>query len=149
MEFRKATIADVPMIISMIADDPLGSKREQFEDPLPQFYYDAFERIKNNNNVELTVVTEDENIIGTFHLSFLQYLTYKGGIRAQLEAVRVHKDYRGKGIGKKILEYVIQRSKERGCHLIQLTSDKKRPQAIEFYKSCGFVNSHEGFKLHF
>ncbi len=148
MRFRKATKEDLPTIISMIADDPLGATREQFEDPLPTFYLDAFEKIKNNENVELTVVTDSDNIIGTFHLSFLQYLTYKGGIRAQLEAVRVHKDHRGKGIGKKILEYVIQRSMDKGCHMIQLTSDKKRPQAIEFYKSFGFVNSHEGFKLH-
>ena len=99
-------------------------------------------------NVELTVVLDQDQIVGTFHLSFLQYLTYKGGERAQLEAVRVHQEYRGKGLGKKMLEYVIQRCKDRGCHMIQLTSDKLRPNAIEFYKSFGFVNSHEGFKLH-
>ena len=132
----------------MITDDPLGSTREQNEDPLPKFYYEAFESINLNQNVELTVVTDHDQIIGTFHLSFLQYLTFKGGIRAQLEAVRVHKNHRGSGIGKKILEYVIKRSKDRGCHMIQITSDKKRPNAIKFYKSLGFVNSHEGFKLH-
>jgi len=148
IKFRKAKKSDLPTIIEMIADDPSGSKRENFSNPLPEIYSKAFDKIEKKKDVELTVVIKEDKIIGTFHLHFMQFLTYKGGIRAQLEAVRVHKDYRGIGIGKNILEYVIKRSKEKGCHMIQLTSDKIRPSAINFYKSFGFVNSHEGFKLH-
>ena len=91
----------------------------------------------------------DGAIIGTMQLSFIQYLTYQGGIRAQIEAVRVRKDYRGKGLGEEMFKWAIERAKERNAHLIQLTTDKKRPEALKFYEKLGFKASHEGMKLHF
>lgn len=149
MVFRKATIEDVPLIIKMIVNDKLGQTRENYQVPLPREYYAAFEKISVDPNIELVVV-EDENqeVIGTLHITFLQFLTYRGGLRAQIEAVRVRDDHRGKGIGKKMFEWAIERAKHRGAHMVQLTSDKQRPEAIEFYKKLGFNNSHEGFKLH-
>ena len=150
MNFRKATISDVPLIVEMIADDELGKARENYTIPLPKTYYDAFERIDSDNNQELTVVeNEGGKVIGGFQMTFLPYLTYQGGIRAQIEGVRVHKDYRGLGIGKIIFEWAIQRAKQRNAHLLQLTTDKKRPDAIRFYESLGFKASHEGMKMHF
>jgi len=82
-------------------------------------------------------------------LSYIQYLTYQGGIRAQIEAVRIRKDKRGLGYGKRMFEWAISRAKEKNAHLIQLTTDKKRPEAIDFYKQLGFKQSHEGMKLFF
>ncbi|HEA22308.1 MAG TPA: GNAT family N-acetyltransferase [Pricia antarctica] len=133
----------------MIANDNLGSLRENFQNPLPPAYYDAFENISHDQNQELMVMeTEDGMIIGTLQLSFIQYLTYQGGIRAQIEAVRVHEQYRGKGIGQKLLEWAIQRAKEKRAHVVQLTTDKKRGNAFKFYEKLGFAASHEGMKLH-
>jgi GNAT superfamily N-acetyltransferase len=82
-------------------------------------------------------------------LSFIQYLTYRGGIRAQIEAVRIRKDKRGLGIGKTMFKWAINRAKERNAHLLQLTTDKKRPKAIKFYEDLGFKATHEGMKIHF
>ncbi|WP_293296679.1 GNAT family N-acetyltransferase [Allomuricauda sp.] len=150
MKFRKATIKDVPTIVQMIADDALGSKREKYIIPLPKAYYDAFERIDSDSNQELTVVeNEVGEVIGVFQMTFIPYLTYQGGIRAQIEGVRVHKEHRGMGIGKSVFEWAINRAKERNAHLLQLTTDKKRPDAIRFYESLGFKASHEGMKMHF
>ncbi len=150
MKFRKAKKEDVFFIVKMIAQDMLGKKREDFNDPLPEKYYLAFEQINNDPNQELTVVeNEDGEIVGTLQLSFIQYLTYQGGIRAQIEAVRVREDQRGKGMGEKMFLWAINRAKERGAHLIQLTTDKKRPDALRFYEKLGFKASHEGMKLHF
>ena len=99
MNFRKATENDVSVIVEMIADDELGKKRENFQIPLPSEYLKAFEKINSDENQELIVVeNEDLEIIGTLQLSFIQYLTYRGGIRAQIEAVRIRKDKRGLGI---------------------------------------------------
>ena len=92
---------------------------------------------------------EKHEIIGTLQLSFIQYLTYCGGIRAQIEAVRIRKNERGLGIGKTMFEWAIQRAKERNAHLLQLTTDKKRPKAIKFYEDLGFKATHEGMKIHF
>ena len=150
MLFRKAKLEDIPMIVEMLADDALGKTREQFQEPLPQVYIDAFQKINKDSNQELIVVENEKgNIIGTLQLSFLQYLTYQGGIRAQIEAVRIHKDFRGKGLGEQFFLWAIEHAKEKGAHVLQLTSDKKRPDAIRFYEKLGFEPSHEGMKLHF
>ncbi|MFK7970170.1 MAG: N-acetyltransferase family protein [Bacteroidia bacterium] len=150
MTFRKAQRPDVPTIVSMLAHDKLGSLREDYKDPLPEQYYDAFEQISADPNQALTVV-EDEHgaIIGTLQLSFIRYLTYQGGTRAQIEAVRIREDLRGQGIGEKMFRWAIEEAKRRGAHLLQLTTDKKRPEALKFYEKLGFKASHEGMKLHF
>ena len=139
MKFREATKNDLLQIVEMIADDELGKTRENYQIPLPVEYLNAFEKINSDENQELIVVeNEDLEIIGTLQLSFIQYLTYRGGIRAQIEAVRIRNDKRGLGIGKIMFEWAINRAKERKAHLLQLTTDKKRPKAIKFYEKLGF-----------
>lgn len=148
LNFRKATKPDIPYIVEMLADDELGKKREDFKTPLPSSYLKAFEAINRDGNQELIVVEENQEIIGTLQLSFIQYLTYQGGIRAQIEAVRIRKDQRGKGLGEKFFLWAIKRATERQAHVLQLTTDKQRPDAIRFYEKLGFKSSHEGMKLH-
>ena len=150
MVFRKATEKDVLHIVEMIADDALGKTREDFQIPLPKDYMIAFNKINSEDNQELIVVeNEKSEIIGTMQLTFIQYLTYRGGIRAQIEAVRIRKDQRGIGLGKKMFEWAINRAKEKKAHVLQLTTDKMRPKAIKFYEDLGFKSSHEGMKMHF
>lgn len=150
MNFRNAKETDVPVIVSMLADDELGKTREDYSIPLPECYVKAFNHISTDVNQELIVLENEKlEIIGAFQLTFIQYLTYQGGIRTQIEGVRLHKKHRGVGIGKAIFEWAIQRAKERNAHLLQLTTDKKRPDAIRFYQSLGFTPSHEGMKMHF
>ncbi len=146
--YRLATEDDLTDIVRMLSDDPLGAKRENFHLPLPEAYLRAFNAIVSDQHQELTVAEWNGEVIATFQLSFIQYLTYQGGIRAQIEAVRVKSTYRNQGIGKAIFQYAIQRAKAKGAHVLQLTTDKKRPEAKRFYESLGFVDSHEGMKLH-
>ncbi|MFK7784481.1 MAG: N-acetyltransferase family protein [Crocinitomicaceae bacterium] len=149
MTIRRAERKDLEAMVSMIADDPLGKKREAFEIPLPKTYETAFDAILKDANQELMVLeNENQEVVGTLQLSFIQYLTYQGGIRAQIEAVRIRKDKRGLGIGKMLFEWAIERAKEREAHVLQLTTDKQRPDALRFYEDLGFVASHEGMKLH-
>jgi len=149
LSFKKATEKDVPEIVAMIADDELGKTRENYRIPLPDHYLKAFENINSDKNQELIVVENDKaEIIGTLQLSFIQYLTYQGGIRAQIEAVRIKKGQRGRGVGNRMFKWAIHRAKERNAHLIQLTTDKERPKAIKFYEDLGFKSTHEGMKMH-
>ncbi|MEM1339040.1 MAG: GNAT family N-acetyltransferase [Bacteroidota bacterium] len=148
MHIRKATKEDVPKIVALLADDELGKGRERFSIPLPQAYWEAFERIHTDPHQELMVMEDHGKITGTLQLSFISYLTYRGGKRAQIEAVRIHKNHRGKGFGEKLLKWAIHRAKENGAHLVQLTTDKKRQDALQFYQQLGFTASHEGMKLH-
>ena len=133
----------------LLANDKLGALREDYREPLPKVYFDAFLNIVKDPNQELMVLeNENQQVIGTLQLSLIQYLTYKGGIRAQIEAVRVHEAYRGRGIGKQLFEWAIQRAREKRAHVVQLTTDKKRPEALNFYERLGFIASHEGMKMH-
>ena len=150
MIYRKATENDLPSIVEMMADDILGRKRENFQNPLPIEYLRAFKRIDSDENQELMVIeNEDLEVIGTFQLSFIQYLNYCGGIRAQIESVMIRADMRGLGIGKNMFEWAINRAKERNAFMLQLTTDKQRPRALKFYEDLGFKATHEGMKLHF
>jgi GNAT superfamily N-acetyltransferase len=146
--YRLASRDDLVEIVAMLADDALGAAREQFQIPLPEAYLRAFEAISRDSNQELTVAEHNGELIATFQLTFIPYLTYQGGIRAQIEAVRVKSTYRGHGVGTELFRYAIQRATERSAHVLQLTTDKKRPDAKRFYESLGFVDSHEGMKLH-
>ena len=81
-------------------------------------------------------------------LTFIPYLTHQGTWRALIEGVRVHKDCRGQGVGRAMFEWAIERARQRGCRMVQLTTAKTRPDALRFYQQLGFVASHEGMKLH-
>lgn len=150
MIIRKARLEDLSDIVHMLAQDKLGQLREQYEIPLPAEYVHAFEIIQQDPHQWLMVVESELNeIIGTMQLSFIQYLTYRGGIRAQIEAVRIRSDQRGQGIGQKMFHWAIEKAEQEGAHLIQLTTDKQRPDALRFYNQLGFKATHEGMKLHF
>ncbi len=149
INIRKATKYDLPAIVQLLANDPLGQKREQFTHPLPEVYYHAFDRINTDKNQHLIVAEDDEkNIMATLQLTLIPYLTYQGGIRAQVEAVRVKDSARGSGLGSTLLEWAIAYAREAKAHVIQLTTDKQRPEAIRFYEKMGFKATHEGMKLH-
>ena len=147
LTFRQATRSDVPDIVRMLADDALGQTRESFGSPLPASYYAAFDAIRGDPNNELVVACLAGRAVGVLQLTFIPYLTYRGSWRAQIEGVRVDASVRSRGVGRRLFEWAIDRAGQRGCHLVQLTSDKTRADAIRFYESLGFVASHEGFKL--
>lgn len=146
--FRRALRNDVPAIVRMLASDALGARREAFVSPLPESYYEAFAAIDRDANNELVVAELEGRIIGVLQITFIPNMTYRGGWRALVEGVRIHSDVRSSGMGRKLFTWAIDRARQRGCHVLQLTSDKTRPDAIRFYESLGFVASHEGLKLH-
>lgn len=148
VSIRPATRADLPAIVEMLASDALGSTRERFEDPLPDSYRHAFDAISRSTSDELVVAEADGRVVGVLQLTIIPYLTYQGRSRALIEGVRVHERVRGQGVGRKMLEWATARAREAGCHLVQLTTDRKRPEALAFYEALGFVASHVGMKLH-
>ncbi|MBM7071991.1 GNAT family N-acetyltransferase [Shewanella sp. 202IG2-18] len=147
LNFRQAQHKDIETLISMLADDELGRQREDLSTPLNQKYLDVFAAIDADPNNELLVVEQNETLMGMLQLTFIPYLTHIGTWRCLIEGVRIHADFRGQGMGEKMFEYAINRARQRNCRLVQLTSDKQRPDAIRFYEKLGFKASHEGFKL--
>src|ERR1044071_4574875 len=132
--FRPATRADLPAIVRMLADDELGSQRERVESPLPESYYSAFDQINNDPNHELIVAERNGEVIGTLHLMFLPSVSFQGGLRAQVESVRVEKSFQSQGIGSQMMRWAMERARQRGAHVVQLTSHKSRVDAHRFYE---------------
>ncbi len=147
MQIRRARRDDVPAIVRLLADDVLGQQRERYTDPLPESYIAAFAEIEEDPHQALTVVEVNGEVIGTLHLTFVPSLTYQGGKRALIEAVRVDSRFRSHGIGQQLFAWAIAEAKAEGCVVVQLTTDARRPDAHRFYERLGFVASHVGMKL--
>lgn len=147
VSFRRATITDLPAILELLADDDLGRQRERIGPPPSPNYEKAFHAIDRDANQLLAVADQDGAVVGCLQLTFIPGLSRVGVWRGQIESVRVASTRRGTGLGRQLFEWAIEECRQRGCGLVQLTTDKTRPDALRFYRSLGFVASHEGLKL--
>jgi len=145
LEIRAAVTEDVPAIVGMLADDPLGSRRESPDDLTP--YLAALERLTADPNQHLVVAVREGRVVGTLQLTVIPGLSRRGATRSVIEAVRIHADERGSGLGTELIEWAIAESRRQDCQLVQLTSDATRTDAHRFYERLGFTASHVGFKL--
>ncbi|GCD44374.1 GNAT family N-acetyltransferase [Streptomyces paromomycinus] len=146
IEIRPATEDDIPAIVAMLADDALGATRESPDDLTP--YRAAYELLAADPNQHLVVAVRGDRPVGTLQLSVIPGLSRRGSSRSIIEAVRVHADERGSGLGTQLIEWAVAASRTLGCRLVQLTSDATRVDAHRFYEHLGFEASHLGFKLH-
>ncbi|KDM93526.1 GNAT family N-acetyltransferase [Photobacterium galatheae] len=147
LTFREAQAEDLEHLVGMLADDILGSQREDASSPLNPVYLSAFQAIQSDANNSLVLAENEGQVMGMLQLTYIPSLTLKGSWRCLVEGVRIHSAYRGLGCGEKLFEYAIDSAKRKGCAMIQLTSDKLRPDAIRFYEKLGFTASHQGMKM--
>lgn len=145
LEIRPATTEDVPAIVGMLADDPLGAQRESPDDLTP--YLTALNRLTADPDQHLVVAVREGHVVGTLQLTIVPGLSRKGATRSIIEGVRVHATERGSGLGTQLIEWAIDVSRRENCQLVQLTSDVTRTDAHRFYERLGFTPSHVGFKL--
>ncbi len=146
--YRKATLGDLHRIVELLVeDDELGTAREHVSAHIDPRYVEAFEKIDADPQQYLMVAESDGKVIGTCHLTVMHSLTFTGATRLQIEAVRVAASMRGQGIGEKMIEEAIAYGKSKGASIIQLSTNKKRTRAKQFYERLGFEASHEGMKL--
>ncbi|ARP71220.1 N-acetyltransferase [Streptomyces pluripotens] len=145
LDIRYATADDLSAIVALLADDPLGAQRESPHDLAP--YQAALDRLSMDPNQHLVVAVREGRVIGTLQLTIIPGLSHQGATRALIEAVRIHADERGSGLGSLLIKWAIDTSQRLSCRMVQLTSDKSRTDAHRFYERLGFNASHEGFKL--
>ncbi|MGW8355743.1 N-acetyltransferase family protein [Streptomyces wedmorensis] len=145
MILRPATRAELPAVLALLADE------EKVVDPgsitVTPAYERAFADIEGDPRNEVLVLVDGDLVVGCLQATYIPGLGKGGAERALIEAVRIRADRRGGGLGRELMERASARAKERGCALVQLTSDKQRTDAHRFYASLGFARSHDGFKL--
>jgi len=147
LDIRSATRADLPAIVAMLADDMRGHAREDASLPLDLAYEKALEVISADPNQLLVVALIKSEIVGTLQITFIPGLSYKGAWIGQIEAVRIASKLRGLGHGSELIRWAIDACRDRGCHLVQLSSNAERVDSHRFYSKLGFAQSHLGFKL--
>lgn len=145
--FRRATPADLPLILALLADDAISAQREEGKTFDAQRYRTAFENIDEDPNQLLAVIDIAGEVVGTLQLTFIPGLLRGGAWRGQIEAVRVSKNHRGGGLGQAFLLWAIEVCRERECLIVQLTTDRRREDAHRFYERLGFEGTHFGYKL--
>lgn len=145
--FRLARKGDLAEIVALLADDPLGATRESGQGGLLA-YEQAFTEIDSDPN-NMVIVAEDGGVvIGCLQVTFIANLSFEGGRRALIEAVRIADSHQGQGLGRAIMNHVINIAREKKCKIVQLTSNNQRTDAIRFYEQLGFQSTHVGFKLY-
>ncbi|MEQ9814844.1 MAG: GNAT family N-acetyltransferase [Azospirillaceae bacterium] len=137
---------DLPAVVGLLADDTFGQSRERAVEPLPEGYRRAFAAIAGDPRTWLLVARQDGRVVATLQVHFLANLTYQGGERCQIEGVRVARDCQGQGLGRRLIDWVVGQAQERGCVMVQLTTNAGRPEARRFYEGLGFKASHVGMK---
>ncbi|MGX9416165.1 GNAT family N-acetyltransferase [Vibrio sp. WJH972] len=147
LKYRAANFEDLTSLVALLSNDPLGSQREDPSIPLNNAYLKAFEAIVQNPDNQVLVVELKNTLVGMLQITLIPYLTHIGSWRCFIEGVRIHSDYRGQGLGQKMFEHAIEIARSKGCSIVQLATDKRRPDAIRFYEKLGFKATHEGFKL--
>lgn len=145
--YRDATEADLPAIVALLADDPLGRDREDPSLPLAQSYLAAFRAMTSIPSQRLVVAVDGERVIGTMQLLFIPGLSSRGSWHGQIEAVRIASDLRGHGQGQAFAKWAIEQCRAAGCASVQLVSDGSRDAAHRFWRGLGFFPSHLGFKM--
>ena len=147
LEIRLAIESDLPAIVELLADDPLGACRERPGLPIAPQYSSAFKEMQRQEGNHLLIAIIGDELVGCLQLTLIAGISRLGAKRGQIEGVRVSSARRGQGIGEKLVRYAIERARAEGCSLLQLTTDRSRPDPLRFYERLGFVASHIGMKL--
>jgi ribosomal protein S18 acetylase RimI-like enzyme len=147
---RRARCDDLGIIVAMLADDPRGGARERLEDPLPQTYFQAFEKVDRDPNIQLVVAVDDEGgVVGCLQLCILPGVSSQGASRGLLEDVRVASHCRSRGIGEQLVQWAVAEARAKGCKLVELLTHHTRVDAQRFYERLGFARSHVGMTIRF
>jgi GNAT superfamily N-acetyltransferase len=146
IEIRTANRDDLQAIVELLRRDSVTGVPD--EPGVSAAQIEAFETIAAHPDNELIVATLGGEVIATLQLTFIPGLSFNGAWRAQVEGVRVRHDLRSRGIGARLMEWAIRRARDRGCRLVQLTSNNSRVDARRFYERLGFIASHTGMKLY-
>jgi GNAT superfamily N-acetyltransferase len=148
LTFRKAVEADLPFIVKLLTEDAVRVTDDKPDEPFHPRYVTALRELDADPNQMMMLAVLDGETVGTIQLTFIAGIASLGMKRCLVEAVHIAPSHRSKGLGSQMIQWAIERGRERGCGMVQLTSNKKRLDAHRFYERLGFLKSHEGFKYY-
>ena len=141
LKIREAVEADLPSILALYSD--VGDVQVLSPDQA----HAIFERMKTYPDYHIYVATLDGAIVGTFVLLIMDNLAHLGAPSGVVEDVVVSAERQGQGIGKQLMQFALERCRERGCYKMALSSNLTREAAHRFYESLGFERHGYSFRV--
>lgn len=147
LTIRAARRDDVPAIAALFAADGLGGHGDTNDPAALPRYHAAFDRIAASPGDTLYVAELEGEVVGTFQTTLTTTMTGRGSTSLTIEAVQTRADMRGRGIGEAMIRFAVERGREAGARMAQLSSNAVRVDAHRFYRRLGFEQSHVAFKM--
>ena len=148
LTYRRAVEADLPFIVKLLTDDAVRATDDRPDEPFHPRYVAALRELEADPNQMMMVAVLEGETVGTIQLTFIPGISGLGTKRCLVEAVHIAPTHRSRGLGTRMIQWAIEQARDRGCGMVQLTSNKKRLDAHRFYERLGFLKSHEGFKYY-
>lgn len=148
LTYRRAVEADLPFIVKLLTDDAVRATDDRPDEPFHPRYVAALRELEADPNQMMMLAVLEGETVGTIQLTFIPGIAGLGTKRCLVEAVHIAPAHRSRGLGTRMIQWAIEQARERGCGMVQLTSNKKRLDAHRFYERLGFLKSHEGFKYY-
>ncbi len=145
-----ATEGDITRILELYHQLAIyTSQAELRQSPSLDDYRRVFAKITTFPGHELLVAEDEGEVVGTMVLLIVPNLSHSALPWALVENLIIDQGHQGQGLGRLLMNYAIARAKETGCFKLVLSSDKRRKEAHQFYRSLGFQASAHGFRLLF
>jgi GNAT superfamily N-acetyltransferase len=144
VKIRSAVPSDVVHLVALLEHGALEDGNEDSSNL--NSYSEALAAIQASGASDVLVAELDGAVVGMCQVLMLRHFQRQGGLCAEVESMHVHPALRGRGIGERLMDPVVDIARQAGCYRIQLTSNLRRTNAHRFYERHGFVPSHVGFK---
>lgn len=136
---RKTISSDLPDVYRLICE----LENDTFE-------YESFSRIFEDNlqseNCFYLVAGIENRIVGFISLHIQRLLHHCGGV-GEIQEFYIDKEYRGKGIGRHLMDEVKQYAADNQVKSLEVTSNKRRTENVQVYESLGFKLTHNKFTI--
>lgn len=108
---------------------------------------EAWRTLTDDSRQHLLVAEADGRVIGTATVIVIDNIGHGGNPWAAVENVVVAEEYRGRGVGTRLMAAVGDIARRLGCYKLVLSSNIVRTEAHEFYRRLGWRQTHAGFSL--
>lgn len=139
---RVATEDDVPAILALYADTGLDDGIAMTLDAALQ----RFRRIASYPDYRIYVVVDEAGrIAASYALLVMDNIAHNGAPLSIVEQVAVAASHQGRGFGTLMMHHAMERSRERGCYKLALSSNVRFERAHAFYDKLGFTRHGYSF----
>jgi GNAT superfamily N-acetyltransferase len=143
VDIRPAQRPDLDHILALYADLEMpGDKPSDLAAA-----ENLFARIQHYPNYTIYIAFAGKVIIGAFSLLIMDNLAHGGAPSGIVEDVVVHRNWRGQGVGRQMMQFAMEQCRQAHCYKLTLSSNLQRTAAHRFYEALGFQRHGYSFAM--